>query len=451
MTTDFDDDTSIQFEDDSSDDSPPIALAQDKRTIHTKSSDPEIDSLFGKWKRGRLSLQPPFQRQFVWDKSKASRLIESALLSVPLPIVYLAEEPDGKESVIDGQQRLTSFFSFIDGTFPDKSPFKLSGLNVFRELNGKTFKDLEEKQQDKIRYFEIRAITLLNNSDPDLKFEIFERLNTGSVPLNDMELRNCVYRGDYMALLKELAAIPEFMQLVGLKAADTRMHDIELVLRFAAFYHATYLRYQGPMRRFFNQDMEKYKNITKKEADELRAAFKNSVAIVKSIFEHNAFKRFYSGDKNNQQGAWETKRFNASLYDVMMGVFYDKDKNQVYAALDSLREGLIDLMVTDEKFIDAILIGTSDPTKVRMRFDRARMRVDEILQNHKVQPRCFTNKLKQDLFDNDPTCSICGNQIQSVDDAAVDHIKQYWKGGQTIPDNARLAHRYCNNSRPRND
>lgn len=131
----------------------------------------------------------------MWDATKASRLIESALLGIPIPVVYISQEPDNKEYVIDGQQRLTSFFSFMDGIFPDGSDFKLTGLKVFREINGKKYRSLTDDFQDAIRYFKIRTITFKKESDQDLKFEIFERLNTGAVSLNDQELRNCIYRG----------------------------------------------------------------------------------------------------------------------------------------------------------------------------------------------------------------------------------------------------------------
>jgi len=441
----------LQFEDDETDDSSELSLKDGNRTVRTNSADPEIESLHGKWKRGRLILQPDFQRQFVWDGVKASRLIESALLSVPLPIVYLAEEPDNKESVIDGQQRLTSFFSFLDGRFPNGQSFKLSSMKVFPELNRKSYSDLSEELQDKIRYYQIRTVTIRRDSDPDLKFEIFERLNTGAVPLNDMEIRNCVYRGDYMALLKGLSENAEFLNLVGLKQPDKRMKDLELVLRFAAFYHATYLKYQPPMKRFFNREMVKYQHISNAEAQELSEAFKNAVYIVKSLFGDTAFRRFYRGTESNPNGLWEAKQFNTSLYDVMMGVFHNKDKNQIYGALDAIREGLIELMTTNAEFIDSITLGTSEIDRVTKRFDLVRHLVDDLIQNHRPQPRCFSLKLKQELFDSDSTCAICDQKIHHIDDAAVDHVDQYWKGGKTIPENARLTHRYCNMARPRND
>lgn len=231
----------VEFEGNDQENDAILNLPQSHRTIMTKSTDPEIESLYGKYKRGKLILDPDFQRRFVWDKVKASRLIESALLNVPLPIIYLAEEPNGKESVIDGQQRLTSFFSFIDGRLPNGEVFRLTKLNVFSELEKKTYKDLDESLQDRIRYHQIRAITILRSSDPALRFEIFERLNRGAVPLNDMELRNCVYAGNYMNVLKDMAQEPDFIELMGFKTQNQRMQDVELALRFAAFYHSTYL------------------------------------------------------------------------------------------------------------------------------------------------------------------------------------------------------------------
>jgi len=276
-------------------------------------------------------------------------------------------------------------------------------------------------------------------------------LNTGSVPLNEMELRNCVFYGPYMDLLKELADEDDFKQLVGFKGSDTRMRNIELVLRFAAFYHASYLKYQSPMKKFLNDDMLRYREISNTDANKLRQVFKRAVKVVKSLFGANAFHRLYRGDATNPDGVWETKKFNASLYDVLMGVFAERDENQVYAALDAVREGLLDLMTTNQDFVEAILLSTSAQKMIRRRFDLASHCVDATLSAYPQQTRLFTAQFKQQLFDANPTCEICHQRIQQIDDAAVDHIEQYWRGGQTIPENARLAHRYCNMARPRND
>jgi len=422
-----------------------------RQKIYTDKGDPEIESLYGKYKRGKLTLQPDFQRHFVWDKKKCSRLIESAFLDIPLPVIYLSEEKNGKEYIIDGQQRLTAFFSFIDGNFLNGEAFRLTGLKVFKELNKKLFKELDEELQDKIKYCKIRTITFKRESNPDLKFEIFERLNTGAVSLNYQELRNCIYRGPYNNLLKTLSQDKDFMYLLRLKNPEKRMRDIELVSRFAAFYHATYLNYKPSIRRFLDKDMEKHQFLKETEAIELRNAFKNAVTIIRSLLDTHAFKRFYKGDERNPNGYWEPKRFNASLYDILMDSFSREDKNKVYQHLDLIREALIHLMISNQEFIDSIELSTSSVQAVMIRFDKWRSTLQKILGIARKEPRCFSLKLKQELYDKDPTCAICGQRIQNIDDAAIDHIEQYWTGGRTIPENARLTHRYCNWARSKKD
>ena len=421
------------------------------RRIYTDKGDPEVESLYGKYKRGKLDIQPDFQRHFVWDTAKSSKLIESALLEIPIPIVYLSEEDDGKEYVIDGQQRLTAFFSFVDGKYPDGKDFKLSGLKVFKELNGRMFKELEEKLQDKIRYYKLRTITFNKDSDKNLKFEIFERLNTGSVSLNDQELRNCIYRGPYNELLKELSQDRDFMYLLGMEKPEKRMKDVELVLRFAAFFHSTYLNYKPPIRSFLNYDMEKYRFMDDKEATDLKIGFKNSVLTIRSLLDKHAFKRFYRGDEKNRNGRWEPQKFNASLYDILMFSFSREDRNKVFQNLDAVREGLLDLMTNDQEFIDSIELSTSSVQAVTKRFDKWRAALQDIIGISQKDPRCFSYRLKEELYKFDPTCAICSQRILDIDDSAIDHIRQYWTGGRTIPENARLTHRYCNWARPRKD
>jgi hypothetical protein len=428
----------------------PDDLAE-KRKIYTEQGDPEVDSLHKRFRKGRLNVQPAFQRQFVWDRVKSSRLIESALLDIPIPIVYLSEDKEGKYNVIDGQQRLTAFFSFIDGRLPDDSEFKLSGLNVFTELNGKKFNQLSEDLQDKIITYKIRVISFKKESDSDLQFEIFTRLNTGSVPLNDQELRNCVFRGKFNDILKELSQDNDFKYLLGIATPDRRMKDTELVLRFAAFYFITYLNYNAPIKKFLNDTMEKYQNISSVDELNLRKAFKNSVSIIYSLLDKNAFKRFYIGDGKNRNGKWETQKFNVSLFDILMYSFALEDKNIVFQNLERIRESLIDLMTNDQEFINSIELSTSSKKAVTIRFDKWRSALKKILGIAEKEPRCFTFSLKQELFQDNDTCAICGNRIRNIDDAAVDHIKQYWTGGETIPENARLTHRFCNNARSRNE
>jgi hypothetical protein len=418
----------------------------EKRKIFPVSSDPPISALHARYRAGDLNLEPLFQRRKVWDHTKSSKLIESLILEVPLPIFYFAEGPDGEQEVIDGQQRLTACFRFLDNEYP------LKGLEALPHLNGKYFKELDRPTQRLVQDSSIRQILFRKESDPNLRFEIFERLNTGAVPLNDQELRNCIYRGPHNDLLISLSEDKDYQWLMGFKGPQNRMKDVEYVLRFAAFYHSTYLNYRPPMKRFLNEDMQKFRNASKQEQEKLRSAFKTAVALVRSLLGEHAFHRFYPGeDKENPDGYWEPKKFNASLYDILMWSFADKDKNQVMANLDAIREALIVLMSEDDFFIEAIELSTSAYKMVRRRFDIWRQTLDAILETTTKQPRCFSRALKQRLYEADPTCAICKQYIADLDDAAVDHIEQYWLGGKTIPKNARLAHRYCNCSRPRKE
>ena len=229
--------------------------------VFPETSDPPINSLYNDQKDGDLIIQPNFQRLSVWTEKQKSRLIESAVLRIPLPTVYLSEGKDGKRVVIDGQQRLTAFFEFIDGKIVDpktlkSKKFTLSGLEKCTELNGLSFADLGENnkpEQKRIKQCPMRVITFLKNSDPNLKFEIFQRLNSGSVPLNDQELRNCEYRGPYNDLLRKLSKNSEFRSIMGFSGEDKRMRDVEYVLRFASFYFQGHLKYKAPVKSFHEQ------------------------------------------------------------------------------------------------------------------------------------------------------------------------------------------------------
>jgi len=437
----------VEFEEDEAtlaeaDEIEPIATG---RRIFTEKLDQSVDQLAEQWRQGDLVLDPLFQRREVWDDSRASRLVESAILDVPLPIFYFAEEKDGRQEVIDGQQRLRAFFRYLD------NEFDLRSLKTLPELKGKQYRDLDKPTQRKISKCALRTVIFKKESDEELRFEIFERLNTGAVPLNAQELRNCVYRGSYNELLIEMSENPDYMALMGFKGPDKRMKDVEYVLRFAAFYHSTHLKYKPPMARFLDEDMRVHRNIEDDDASELLSAFKTSVSLVRSLLGSNAFRRFHRGTQDQPGGYWEPKKFNAALYDILMWGFASKDKNQVMSQLDSIREALIALMAEDQGFIESIELSTSSLKMVTHRFDKWRGVLAEILTRSPQQPRCFSRALKEKLYAQDQTCSICGQRIAEIDDAAVDHVEQYWLGGKTIPENARLAHRYCNWARPKDN
>ena len=452
----FDEEETSEQSEDGSLVEPVAAELVDRREINAIPSDPEVDSLRNQWIKKRLNIQPDFQRLGdVWEDKQKSKLIESAILQIPLPSIYFSEEKDGKRIVIDGQQRLAAFFDFIQGEF------SLTGLTTCKHLNGLKYGEMNEEYQEKISTCTLRAITFKKDSDENLKFEIFQRLNSGAVSLNDQEMRNCIYRGKYNDFLKELAKDSKFRKIMGMTdSPHKRMKDVEYVLRFAAFYFQTHIHYKQPMKEFMNEEMRQRQNISETDEKRLKTAFKNAVESVYTVFEdpvfkESAFRRWFLDENVNEGELPEVKQvsklFSASLFDILMGSFAHKDRGAITRHSDAIREAIIVLSTENKNFINYITKATSNTTVVKKRFEIWNQELNAILEHETTQPRCFNRALKEKLFEKDPTCKICNNRISNVDDAAVDHIKQYWRGGKTIPENARLTHRYCNNTRPRKE
>ena len=221
----------------------------EERRLITQPYDLGVRGIADDIAHDRISLNIQYQRQYVWDRGKASRLIESLLLNVPIPVCYFAEDESGVYEVIDGLQRLTTIRDYLT----DK--FALSGLPVLHELEGAKFSELIPRDRRRLESRTIRCIVITEDSHPDIKFDVFERLNTGAAMLTAQELRNSVYRGPFNDSLRVLAKEAYFTDLVG-TTSNRRMDFEELILRF--FSLASGLEsYKPPLRQFLNEYMRK--------------------------------------------------------------------------------------------------------------------------------------------------------------------------------------------------
>jgi hypothetical protein len=395
---------------------------------------------------GELILQPLYQRNFVATDLIASKLIESILLDVPIPVVYLAEEQDGSFSVIDGQQRLTSFLSFLEGKFPDSRPFKLSGLKVLPELNRKLFIDLEGELQKKIRSTTIHSIIIKKESNPDIKFEIFERLNTGSTKLNEDEIRNTVYRGSYIELLAELSENPVFHNLVKKDNFKKRMIYRGMILRFFALSEKSYINYKSSMKQFSNKELRDNRDLSPNKVKEYRARFEHCLDLVKVVFGEMAFRRYMPGE-SGMPGKWGETQINMALYDIQMVGFVNYSKNEVLAKADLIREGLLDLMTNNQQFKEQLIWQTSDTDVLKKRFRTYMDMLESIIGDPQYSQRTFSFSVKEELYKNNPYCAISKQKILAIEDSEVDHIVPYSKGGKTEISNAQLVLRYFNRAK----
>jgi hypothetical protein len=395
---------------------------------------------------GELALQPLYQRNFVATDLIASKLVESILLDVPIPVVYLAEEQDGSYSVIDGQQRLTSFLSFLEGKFPDTRPFKLSGLKVLPEINRKLFTELDNELQKKIRSTTIHSIIIKKESNPDIKFEIFERLNTGSTKLNEDEIRNTVYRGSYIELLSELSENAVFHGLVKKDNFKKRMIYRGMILRFFALSEKSYINYKSSMKQFSNKELRDNRDLSPNKVKEYKARFEHCLDLVKVVFGDMAFRRYIPGN-DGESGKWGETQINMALYDIQMVGFVNYSKNDVLAKADLIREGLLDLMTTNQQFKEQLIWQTSDTDVLKKRFRTYMDMLESIIGDPKYSQRTFPFSVKEELFKNNPYCAISKQKILAIEDSEVDHIVPYSKGGKTEISNAQLVLRYFNRAK----
>lgn len=420
-------------------------LEQDERKIVWQAKDFSIREFLNMKQDGELILQPDYQRNFVATEQIASKLIESILMDVPIPVVYLAEEKDGNYSVIDGQQRLTSFISFLEGHYPDedKTPFKLKGLKVLPELNKSGFLDLDKDLQKKIRNTTIHSILIKKESNEDIKFEIFERLNTGSTKLNEDEVRNTVYRGEYIKLLAKLSENEILHSLVRKDNFKKRMIYRGMILRFFALSEKSYLNYKSSMKQFSNKELRERQNLSKEKAKEFEERFLHCIDLVKIVFGENAFRRYIPGS-SDESGNWSTGQINMALFDLQMVGFVNYSKNQILSKAEAIREELLSLMITDSEFQNLIGFKTSDTDNVKKRFKIYFEMLDRIITDSSYQKRIFPYQIKEALFNESPYCAISKQKILAIEDSEVDHIIPYSKGGKTEIENAQLVLRYFN-------
>ena len=300
-----------------------------------------------------ISDRPKFQRRYVWTDQLASRLVESILLNVPIPPCYLAQNDNFELDVIDGQQRIYSIYRFV------KNHFKLTGLEVLPELNGKSFHELQGLSR-KITTYTLRCVVVTNDSDPEIRFEVFERLNSNTMPLNAQELRNSISRGSLIDLLGTLAEYPAWLKVLNHKQPDKRMRDEELILRFFAFYIHGLGNYLTPHKRWLDDAATSGRKYPEHYIGSLATTWKSTLDNCLFIFTPNqCFRRFPL--KNRQV-------VNRALMDLTMYSLADKPAEDVKNAATKFYKRYCSLM-QDEEFGDLITRSIDHKTRTLRRFE----------------------------------------------------------------------------------
>lgn len=359
--------TGVEREDTRGEDAEKIAEPFDPEDIDVVTKSMTVDLLLSRTRSQMIDLQPDFQRRWgVWDAKRQSRLIESLLLRIPLPVLYAAEDDDERWEIVDGIQRLSTIARFIDASVIDEDPLTLTGLEYLNAYDGKTYTELSPRLQLRLRETELVIHLIRKGTPAEVKFNIFARINTGGIALSSQELRHAITPGPARKLLEEWAALPEFLKATGNSVRTVRMDDRELVLRFIAFFKLGLTHYRQPeMDSFLIRAMKTANIMTDAEITSMRFAFVRSMKAAVAIFNNDAFRKRYSLTAGRLP-------INKALFEAISVNLATLDDNQISRLIANsakVRESFVTLC-GDRAFDAAISQGTGDVAKVNRRFTR---------------------------------------------------------------------------------
>lgn len=322
-------------------------------SVTSYGADYSVDVIISRLKKQQI-IVPEFQRNYVWDIKKASRFIESLIIGLPVPGIFLSKDINNQNKmlIVDGQQRLLTLLYFYSGRFKDKV-FKLS--YVCKELEGLTYDELSPDDQGRLDDAIIHATIIKQetpSNDDSSIYMVFERLNTGGVTLQPQEIRACIYYGKFNNLLNELVKVPSWRSLFSKESA--RMKEQELLLRFFALYYS-YEDYKKGLKNFLNTFMSKNRNLNLYSEETLTNLF---VSAINLLIEAKGKELFRKG-----------KSVNAALFDsIMVAVARRLQKRNL--SIDECRL-LYDSLMQNQMYLDYTITATADEKQIKGRISEA--------------------------------------------------------------------------------
>lgn len=335
-------------------------------TVLIRSEPRTVHDVLRRIKQGQFVMNPDFQRDFIWDVPKQSKLIESVLMRIPLPVFYLAEDDQGRMIVVDGLQRLSTFERFV------KNDLRLV-LPDQQDLHGKRFEDLSSKLQNRVEDCNLILYIIDAKVPEQARLDIFDRVNSG-VPLTRQQMRNCLYMGPATRFLREEAEKPLFVEVTGGSLRPSVMRDREFVNRFCAFQVLSLETYRDDMDAFLAMSLQKM-NEQPGLLDHLSELLSTSLKNNQELFGRHAFRK-HQPVQNQRRSV-----INASLWDVMATGLSRYPSDTVEESRGDIRSAFFALM-RDPEFENAITYGTSSVKQVRRRFEMAHGMLKDVLGAH---------------------------------------------------------------------
>ena len=321
--------------------------------------------------RGTYVMDPDFQRDFIWPEEKQSKLMESVMMRIPLPVFYMAEDNQGQMVVVDGLQRLSTFQRFVKGELELQLPNR-------SDLHRKRFSDLSPKLRNRIEDCNLIFYIIDSKVPERARLDILERVN-GGVPLTRQQMRNCLYMGQATRFLKDESHTEIFLKATGKSLKRSTMRDREFVNRFCAFRILDLAEYLGDMDEFLASCLRKMNKMTEDDLSLLSGEFHRGLANNFVLFDRHAFRKHVPGQDRRST-------LNASFWDVMSTGLSRYTEERVRVCAEPLRKSIYRLL-DDEEFNISISYGPNDPKKVRHRFRVTRQKLEEILDVGRYIPR----------------------------------------------------------------
>lgn len=342
-----------------------LDIPKEERQLNTSSYDYSVSFIVSMINSGKIVLEVPFQRKYVWKEDKASQLIESIVMNVPIPPIYFAEEENGKWLVVDGLQRLISLKTYFE------NEYGLKKLDILKDLGSFKYKDLPPKAKDLLDNGQLRANVIRKDSHPDIKYDIFMRLNKGAVTLNYQELRNCLYRGALNDVAKKLTLENhQFLNILGLQKPHNRFLDVEQIIRFFAFLNdlkkaenGEYFidNYSGRLVTYINNFMSQNRELSEEKQSEMINMFNNTIDKTVEVF---------GIDGSFRDLTLEKSKANKAIADIILLSFTKFDKDILVTNKQIIIDALKSLLTEDSDFRSAISVRTSDKDALNTRISK---------------------------------------------------------------------------------
>jgi hypothetical protein len=320
-----------------------LSIPPEKRILRTEQYDFSVSTIVTMLDKGEITI-PEYQRRYVWSDRQASRLVESLIIQCPIPVIYLNQEKDETLSVIDGNQRLRSLKRFLE------DDFTLAGLTSYPELAGLKFSQLDKRFQRHISNRVMRCTVILKETHPQVKFDVFERLNSGAVALTRQELRHGLYYGSLLKSASKVAKELKLEKHLGGRK-DKRMKAEELVIRYWALSQGIG-GYEKPLASFISNYTDTNRNLSNDDLEKLANDIQSAYRYATDLFGVYCFS--YSRDGRS--------KFNAAVFDAQM-VACSKLKNDMFLKLKKQRDAILkayEELQNDPEYKKSVTLATSD-------------------------------------------------------------------------------------------